>query len=199
MSSSNSLPDDLQELATRLMASAQAHQFASVHCSARLNVKEVDLKSVFLNVVSVELILLAIEQSFRLLSLLCTKQFSGPGTHLLWSVYKETLRKEGIPKEMKNDIVSTMNEIGDPLEIKPFFVKELEECLKKHDTSYSDIRYFMVDRKGKPGPELTIDAREKTVLIFLALALIAINLFIMKEQGIAIIDSSSLEVLPETQ
>ena len=146
MSPSNSLPDDLQELASRLMASAQAHQFASAHCSAKLSVKEVDVKSMFLYVVSVELILLAVEQSFRLMILLYTKRTPRPGNHQLGSLYNKTLHEEGVPKDMSKNIVSTMNEMGEALDMKPFFAKELEECLKKHNSSYSDIRYFSSGR-----------------------------------------------------
>ena len=164
MSSKDSLPQNQPELASRMMASAQAHQIAAVRCSDRQQVREVRILEVFLYVVSVELTLQSVEQSLRLWTLLHTKEVPPKATHDLWSLYRRIMSDTDGSKDLWNSIVTTMNEIGKPRNFKPSSTVELRKCLDKHKSSYSDIRYFMVNRDGTFKRELEILPREKSVL-----------------------------------
>ena len=181
------------------MASAQAHQVAAMHCYVNLNAKSVDINKVFLYVISIELTLLSVEQSFRLLRLLHTKEPPLPAHHDLWSLFNHALSECDNSKNTYNSIMSEMKKLGKDQNAKTFLKEELRNCLKKHTTSYSDIRYFMIKRDGTSKPELLITSREKQILGFLASALININKSEMGKQRLKIFDSSDLEILPETE
>lgn len=157
-----------------MMASAHAHHHASVHCCVETNINNITTGDAFLHVVSVELALLSIEQSLRLLLLLRTHQNPSPANHNLWPLYNNMAKEDGFIN-MRDHILLAMNTIKNHQNTKSFSAQELQTCLKKYNHSYSDIRYFGAKRDSHV-TRFVITTREKTVLTALSMALIAINM-----------------------
>ena len=65
------------------------------------------------------------------------------------------------------------------------------KCLNKHDSSYSNFRYFQLDRLGKLNTQWEVSARDVQIMHFLALALIEINVEEMNKRGMGIIQTMS--------
>ena len=94
----------------RLMAGAQAHQRASVHCMNKPDAKPPNIDWFYFNVVSFELILMSVEQSLRLLlhyGIICAD--TGHVPHVL---YKAILHESGGKSGIRRDIVATANALG---------------------------------------------------------------------------------------
>ena len=178
-----------EAVATRLMATAQAHQRASCWCLEKPDAKPPNIDSVFFTAVSLELILFSVEQSLRLLLLLNFGEHRESSNHSPHVLYNDVCLKEPSGVELKKNVIKKMNELGKSKGINEVTEDELLSCLKEHKTSYTDIRYFLMRRKGKPIKNWISSPRNIQILHCLGLALIHLNLDAMSQRGIQILDS----------
>ena len=183
--------DETKQAATRMMAAAQAHQRASVYCSDKPDAKPPNIDAFFFPTVSFELILLSVEQSLRLLLLLHDGGVLDRVDHNPTVLYKAVRRMSGRKEGLLDNIIFQMNALGETAGIDGFSNEELRKCLNKHDSSYSNFRYFQLDRQGKLNPQWELLPRDVQIMHCLALALIGINVQEMRRQGIQIIQSMS--------
>ncbi len=184
-------PDETKVAATRMMAAAQAHQRASVYCLDKPDAKPPNIDWLFFSVVSFELILLSVEQSLRLLLSLHFGTAQDRVDHNLDVLYKIVRNKSRVKEGLRDSIICQMNALGKTEGVAAFSEKELLRCLNKHDSSYSNFRYFQLDRQGILNPKLEQSARDVQIMHCFALALIYINFQEMSKQGIQIIQSMS--------
>ena len=189
--------EEIEIAASRMMAAAQAHQRASVWCSDKPDAKPPNIDFFFFGVVSFELILLSVEQSLRLLLLLQYSIVRDDTNHNPHVLYGAMLGKSGAKEGIRHNIVNKMNMLGRPKGIDSFSEKELRACLKKHDSSYSNFRYFQLDHQAKLNPEWEFSGRDVQILHCLALVLISLNLDEMGSRGINVFGSMS--PVPESQ
>ena len=94
-------------------------------------------------------------------------------------------------------MVDKMNELGNTKNIKPIAEKELVACLRKHDSSYSNFRYFQLDRQAKLNASWEFSVRDAQILHCLALALINLNMDEMRKQSIPAM--LSMSAVPESE
>ena len=184
-------PDEIEQVAMRRMASAQAHQRASVYCLDNADARPPNIDAFFFPAVSFELILLSVEQSLRLLLLLHFGDVLDRVDHNLKVLYRQVQNRSREKEGLRDKIICTMNEIGEPKGLATFGERELLTCLNKHDSSYSDIRYFLVDREGRANPKWSMLPREIQIVHCLALALIEINIQEISKRGMKILGSMS--------
>ena len=158
----------------RLVEAAEAHKLAATLCASDCRPYDYDIVS--LRIVSFELTLVSVEQSLRALSLFFFPAFPRKLKHKLYPLY-ERLRDEGPGKEwLRTKITPRIDDCAKSEKISPISDEELEECLKKHSSSYSIIKYFRV--KGKGGQlfeDPKFSERERLVLYCFAVALIKLN------------------------
>ena len=180
-----------------MMSAAQAHQRASVHCSDNPNAKLPSIDYYYFMVVSFELILLSVEQSLRLLLLIHYSEIRNDTNHNPRVLYGTVLRKSGDKLGIRQEIIRTMNVLGQPECIAPFSEKELKACLKKHDSSYSNFRYFQLDPQARLNEKFEIAPRDVQIIHCFALALIHLNVNEMTRRGIGI--ASGMSRVPESE
>ena len=148
-------------------------------------------------VVSFELILLSVEQSLRLLLLLHYSIVRDDTNHNPRVLYGTVLNKSGDKTGMRQDIINKMNSLGQPESITPFSEKELLACLEKHDSSYSNFRYFQLDRQARLNEKFEISLRDIQTMHCFARALIHLNMDELEKRGIDI--ARSLSPVPESE
>ena len=174
-------PEEIKTAAARMMASAQAHQRASVWCMDKPDAKPPNIDFFFFSAVSFELILLSVEQSLRLLLLLhFSIRRSGQSAHNLFDLYQTILDESKGKEEIHNHIIQEINTLGQTQNISQISQDELVACLEKHNSSYSDTRYFQLNNDGRLSEKWGFSQRDVQILRCLALALISLN---MKEMG----------------
>lgn len=175
----------------QMMYAAQAHQRTSVWCSDKPDAKPPSIDYFYYFVVSFELVLLSVEQSLRLLLLIHYSIVRSDTNHSPRVLYGAVQRESGAKSGIRQDIVDKMNALGQPEGIMPFSEKELSACLKKHDSSYSNFRYFQLDPQARLNPQFEISPRDVQVVHCLALALIHLNMEEIEKRGIGIARSLS--------
>ena len=183
--------EEVAVAARHMMAAAQAHQRASSWCMDKPDAKPPNIDAFFFGAVSFELILLSVEQSLRLVLLLhhgIVRDDTNHNPHVLYGVVKN---RSGGKEGMRDDLIAKMNELGRTRDVKPISEKELSACLKKHDSSYSNFRYFQLDRQARLNRQWEFTARDVQILQCLALALIHLNMDEMSKRGIKVISSMS--------
>ena len=148
-------------------------------------------------VVSFELILLSIEQSLRLLLLLHYSIVRDDTNHNPRVLYGTVQNKSDDKTGIRQDIINKMNSLGQPEGIPPFSEKELLACLKKHDSSYSNFRYFQLDPQARLNEKFEISPRDVQTMHCLALALIHLNMDELEKRGIGI--AHSMTAVPESE
>ena len=159
--------------------------------------KPPNIDAFFFSAVSFELILLSVEQSLRLLLLLhhgIVRDDTNHNPHVLYGTVKNL---SGGTQGTRDDIVVKMNALGQTRAIKPISEKELAACLKKHDSSYSNFRYFQLDRHARLNKQWEFTARDVQILHCLALALVDLNMDEMAKRGMKAMLSMSL--VPEAE
>ena len=181
--------EKIEAVATRLMATAQAHQRASCWCLDKPDAKPPNIDSLFFPAVSFELILFSVEQSLRLLLLLNFGAHRDNTNHSPHALYNDVCLKEPSGVGLKKDVINKMNELGKSKDINTITEDELLSCLKEHKTSYKDIRYFLMRRKGKPIENWSSSPRDVQILHCLGLALIHLNWDTMCQRGIRLLGS----------
>ena len=148
-------------------------------------------------VVSFELFLLSVEQSLRLLLLLHYSIVRDDTNHNPRVLYRTVQNKSGDKTGMRQDIINKMNSLGQPESITSFSEKELLACLKKHDSSYSNFRYFQLDPQARLNEKFEISPRDIQTMHCLALALIHLNMDELEKRGIGI--AHSMSPVPESE
>ena len=190
-------PEEASVAMRQMTYAAQAHQRASAYCSDNPDAKPPNIDFFYYAVVSFELILLSVEQSLRLLLLLQFGVLRDDTNHNPRVLYGTVLRVSGGKEGIRQDVVNKMNALAQPEGIAPFSEKELLSCLNKHDSSYSNFRYFQLDPKAKLNESFEITPRDFQTFHCLALALIHLNADEMGKRGIGMADS--LRKVPESE
>ena len=137
----NLTPEETKTAAQRMMAGAQAHQRASVWCADKPDAKPPNIDWFFFNVVSLELILMSIEQSLRLLLLLHYSIVRDDTNHTPHVLYKAMQNKSGAKDGIRSEIVKHVNLLRTQQNLGEISEEEIVSCLRKHNASYgtSDI------------------------------------------------------------
>lgn len=190
---------DNQEKTTaiRLMFGAQAHQRASVYCMDNPAAKPPNIDSFFFNVVSMELILMSVEQSLRLLLLLRYSIIRSDTGHTPNVLYGDILkRNDGGASGIRSDIVDAANAVGGCQGITPIDEREIRKCLRKHRSSYTNFRHFQLDKQGRLNPDFGFEPRDVQVLHCLALGLIKLNMDEMRRHRYEV--PASMRRVPES-
>ena len=177
--------------AERMMAAAEAHQRASVWCREKRDAKPPNIDAFYFLVVSFELTLLSVEQSLRLLLLLQYSIVRNNTNHNPRTLYSEILHQSRGKIGIGQDILNKMNVVAQANALAPFSEKELLACLRKHDSSYSALRYFQLDRHARLSTDWEITPQDQQVFNCLALALILLNNYEMAKRGIGALGSMS--------
>jgi hypothetical protein len=189
--------EEIKIAAARMMAGAQAHQRASGWCMDKPDAKPPNIDAFFFDVVSFELVLLSVEQSLRLLLLLHYSIVRDDTNHNPHVLYRTMQNKSGGKIGIRQDIISKMNELGQTKGIAPFSEKELVGCLRKHDSSYSNFRYFQLDHQARLNKKWEYSGRDVQIIHCLALALIHLNMDEMGKRGIGAM--LSMSQVPESE
>ena len=146
--------------------------------------KPPNIDSFFFTVVSFELVLLSLEQSLRLLLILHYSVVRDDTNHSPYVLYKALLSQRGSKEGIRLDIVKKANELAQPEGIAPITEKEVVACLRKHDSSYSNFRFFQLDHHGRLNMKFEVTTRDVQIVHCLALALIHLNMDEMSRRGI---------------
>ena len=141
----------------------------------------------FFSVVAMELILMSVEQSLRLLLLLHYDIVRDDTNHTSHVLYRTVRNKSGSKSGIRSSIVGNVNALAPTRGIRDITEKEVISCLRRHDSSYTKLRYFQLNHQGKLHPEFGFAPREVQILHCLALALIGLNLNEMTQRQIGII------------
>ena len=189
--------DEKKVACTRLMAGAQAHQRASVYCHDNPDAKIPNIDWLFFNVVSLELILMSVEQSLRLLLLLHYDIIRDDTNHTPHVLYTTVRNKSGGKVGIRSKIVAMANTLAGTQKIPTMDEKEIVACLRKHNSSYTNFRYFQLNRQGRLNPQWEIKNREVQILHCVALGLITLNMDEMTTRNIPIM--SSMSAIPESR
>ena len=192
----NLTDQEMKVAADRMMASALAHGRASAWCRENPDAKLPSIDFFYFTVVSFELVLISLEQSLRLLLLLHYSIIRADTNHSPNVLYKGILNKSGSDEGNRVDIVDKANELGQNLGISSITEEELLACLRKHDSSYSNFRFFQLDHQGKLNPTLEVTPHDEQIVRCLASALIVLNMDEMRRQGIPM---GSLREVPESE
>lgn len=187
--------EEVGTAAARMMAAAQAHQRAACWCLDKPDAKPPNVDSVFFSAVAFELILLSVEQSLRLLLLLqysVVKAIHNP--HALYGIVR---RKSGGKQGIRAEIIDQMNALGQAKSIPDIAEKEMLSCLRKHNSSYSNFRYFELGEDARLSGKWEFLPRDVQILHCLALALIHLNMADMGRRGIGAFLSMSR--IPESE
>lgn len=179
------------------MLAAQAHQHASAWCMDKPKANSPNIADLmFFPVVSFELILVSVEQSLRLLLLLHFSIFPEDPNHDVSALYKTVQDKSAGKEEICRDLIRTMNACGTIRDISPISEKELIACLNKHRYSYSNLKYFQVNKKGGLNKNFGFFPRDVQIVHCLALALIKLNINNMEKHAF---NPPSLIPVPESE
>ena len=186
--------EEVKVAAKKMMLGAQAHQRASVYCKNNPNSEPPSMDGVFFFAVSFELILNSIEQSLRLLLLIHYSTLRP--IHNIFSLYKAVLNMSGGKVGIRSDIVNRVNVHSSSIEMNSVTENDIRACLKKHDSSYSNFRYFGLDEEGRSTSKWEAKEYEIKLLHCLAAALIEVNVDEMNKRGMEIY--SSVKKVPES-
>ena len=189
-------PEEIETAIRQMMYAAQAHQRASCWCMEKPDATPPNIEYFFYSVVSFELILLSLEQSLRVLLLLQYSILREDTNHNPHVLYGTVLNKSRDDSAIRQGILAKMNLLGEAEGITTFSEGELRTCLKKHESSYSNFRYFQLDPQGRLNEKFDISLRDTQIAHCFALALININMDEMEKRGIRI--SQSLRQIPES-
>ena len=189
--------DEIGTAATRYMAGAQAHQRASTWCLKNPDAKPPNIDGFFFPAVSFELILLSVEQSLRLALLLHFKLVRDDTNHTPHVLYQTMQAKSGGYEGVRSAIIEKSNEYGRTHGIPYLTEHEAVACLRKHRTSYTNIRYFQLSHQGKLNPGFGYSPRDAQIMHCLALGLIHVNMDEMRRRVIGVL--ASMSAVPESE
>ena len=177
--------NEKKDVAWRTMMAAEAHRIASDSCLSS-SLSSSDTNNFFLRVVSFELLLVSVEQSLRLLLLLRFSIFPQKSNHNLFDLYQKLGEKDADKEWIIEGIITVMNARKN---VSPTSEEELAACLKEHCSSYSNTKYFQVNRQGKLSKNFGHSTREREILHYFALVLIDVN-----KSWLVMLDSTDKEL-----
>jgi len=177
--------NEKKNVAWRTIMAAEAHRIASDSCLSTSRSSS-DTHNFFLRVVSFELLLVSVEQSLRLLLLLRFSIFPKNPNHNLFDLYEKLGEKDADKEWIIKGIIAVMNARKN---VSPTSEEELAACLKEHCSSYSNTKYFQVNRQGKLSKNFGHSTREREILHYFALVLIDVN-----KSWLAMLDSTDEEL-----
>ena len=184
--------------AQRMMASAQAHQRTSTWCMDNPDAEPPNIDSFFFSTVSLELILISVEQSLRLLLLLHYSTIRDDTDHVPKVLYRAMLNKSGEKDDdIRTEIVDAANSLRATKGLPEMTEKDIVSCLERHNSSYTNFRHFQLNRQGKLNPKFSYTGRDMQILHCLALGLIKLNMDEMVRRNINVI--ASMSVVPESE
>ena len=163
--------NEKKDVAWRTMMAAEAHRIASDSCLSTSRSSS-DTHNFFLRVVSFELLLVSVEQSLRILLLLRFSIFPKNPNHNLFDLYEKLGEKDADKEWIIKGIIAVMNARKN---VSSTSEEELAACLKEHCSSYSNTKYFQVNRQGKLSKNFGHSTREREILHYFALVLIDVN------------------------
>ncbi len=192
------VPGEIRDAATRYMAGAQAHQRASGWCLDKRDAKPPSIDTLFFfPTVSFELILLSVEQSLRLVLLLHYSIVRDDTNHMPHLLYNNLQNKSRDSEGVRSAIIEKSNAYGGQHNIPGITEKEVVACLKKHRGSYTNCRYFQLNRQGKLNEKFGYSGRDVQILHCLALGLIHVNMDEMQRRKIPVF--ASISRVPESE
>ena len=178
--------NERKKAAQRMMASAQAHHCASLHCTF-LDKEESLLNKFMIQAVTVELTCLSIEQSLKVYTLIHPSGSARTG-HDLHELYTSLPEKEKI----QTTILRLVNRFAESNKFDSITEEITEEdilkCLEKHHSTYTSLRYFGLDRCYRLKEKREIAPSEILTLVSLSSALVDINKMAMEDRGIKLLD-----------
>ena len=189
--------DEIAVAATHYMAGAQAHQRASAWCLDKPDAKPPNIDAFFFPTVSFELILLSVEQSLRLALLLHYSIIRDDTNHTPHVLYGAIRNKSKGYEGVRSTIVERLNLYGVKHNIPVIKEKDIVACLKKHNASYANFRYFQLSHQGTLNPDFGYSTRDVQIMHCLALGLTHVNMDEMRRRNIRVIESMS--VVPEAK
>ena len=180
------------------MASAQAHQRTSAWCMGNPDAKPPNIDYFFFGTVSLELILISVEQSLRLLLLLHYSTIRDDTNHAPQVLYKAMLKESGgKDDDIRTGIVDAANSLGGTKGISEMTEKDIVSCLGRHNSSYTNFRHFQLNHQGKLNSNFSYTGRDVQILHCLALGLIKLNLAEMERRNIPCF--ASMSMVPESE
>ncbi len=166
----------------RMMAAAQANNRASVLCDETPMSKTPSVYEIFSIAVSFSLSLISVEQSLKLLLLIrftniVTKSNHLKSTHEIFELYRKIKEQGRRSEALLGDIAHRMNVFGKANEIGSISERELEKCLGQHNSSYTHLRYFGLQKNFRMNEaNWKILPRHRHIIWCLAQALVEINI-----------------------
>ena len=169
--------------AQRMMAAAQTNHRASELCAEKSTSKTPSVYAILSPAVSFSLSLLSVEQSLKLLILIrcnnvlvrCNdvliRNKNVMSNHDSYELYR-TINEFGRCSEgLLYDLIYRMNVPGEANNIDSISKRELEKCLKCHNSSYTHLRYFGLQKNFKSnGNNWKISERDRHIIWCLAQA-----------------------------
>ena len=183
--------EEIAIAAKYMMAAAEAHQRASNWCGNKPYAQPLNIDRFYFPLVSFELALLSVELSLRLVLLLQYSRVLDNTNHNPRVLYRAILSQSSGKSGIAQDILDQMNVVAQGNHLAPFSEKELRDCLRKHESSYLNLRYFQLDRQARLGNNWEIAGRDHQLLQCLALGLILLNHDEMEKRGIGVFQSLS--------
>lgn len=183
--------DDREKAAQRMMASAQAHHCASLRCTF-LDEEEPLLNKFMLQAVTIELTCLSIEQSLKVYTLIHPSGSARTG-HNLYKLYTSLPGNEVEKEKIQTTILGLVNRYANSYQFdsitEEITEEDIRECLKKHHSTYTSLRYFGLDRCYRLRKKRKIVPSEIQTLISLSGALVDITEKAMEDCGIKLLDA----------
>ena len=168
------LTPDQKEVARWIMVSSMAHYASGMLCNneafERKEASDSDSAAHY-TLVSIELNLLSVELSLRLLLFVCFLKTKT--SHHLRGLYNEIEKRdsEGLCKK----IIQETDRLARIKDYDPISEKELKSCLNKHTRTYVDIRYFRVEKGWEGSVEQGFSIRDREIMDCLGKALLMLS------------------------
>ena len=133
-----------------------------------------------------ELVLFSIENSLRLLMLL-HYSIRRP-KHEIFELFTEIECRSPQGDALRIELFGLVSSAGNLQGLTQISQEEIHNCLKKHDSSYVNFRYFGLEKNARPSLKWEVKAYERKIMHCFSSALIAVNLNKMKALDIGFSD-----------
>ena len=181
-------PEEIAKAARTMMIAALAHFRTADYCrsnpKAQLTGSEENppnIDAMLFPAVAFELNLLSIEQSIKAILVFLIGSF--PAHHNIHNLYNK-LQRTSRDSDLMTKIYDEVNSICNKLKVPEITESNISECLRKHDSSYANFRYFSLDKGGRTSNKWEMKMYEIQVLSCLASALLNVGRDEMRKKGI---------------
>ena len=171
-------------IAHTMMMAAIAHYTTSVYCLDAPQAKASSMGKYYFHIVASELMLLSIEHSLKLSLFLETSSF--PPKHNIFKLYEQVLREANFYDNFQHKVIRGVNNHASSIALPHIEEDTILRCLKKHDSSYMNFRYFGVAKDAQSVFQWEITAQEIKILYCLSITLLDINIDRCREHGMPI-------------